>query len=81
MTVFDLKILSPQGTLYNGQIEQILVPAFEGVMGILPRHVSIISVLKAGVVEISEIQHTKQTLHISGGYLKFEDNKCTILCQ
>jgi F-type H+-transporting ATPase subunit epsilon len=80
MNVFELEIINPQGNLYKGQVRQVIVPAVEGDMGILAFHISIVSALVAGNIEIDEGNEAKQILPISGGYLKFSDNKCTILC-
>ncbi len=81
MSVFELEIINPQGKFYTGQVKQVIVPAVDGDMGILAFHIPIVSTLTEGHIEIDEGNDTKQSLQISGGYLKFSDNRCMIVCE
>ena len=51
---FNLEIVSPEKSfLKKDNVTEVVVPAFEGEMGILKDHISIISFLKPGIIKIS----------------------------
>jgi F-type H+-transporting ATPase subunit epsilon len=49
---FELTIVTPQGTAYNGSAESVLLPGTEGDFGVLPSHERLLTPLRVGGVEI-----------------------------
>jgi F0F1-type ATP synthase epsilon subunit len=45
-----LQILSPTGVVFTGDVESIIIPAHEGLMGILPGHTPLVAMLQPGTV-------------------------------
>ena len=76
---FKLEIVNPDKSfLSKDDVIEIVVPAFEGEMGILKDHISIISFLKPGIIKIdSKSGHDEY--YIEDGIVEFKDNNLSIL--
>ena len=75
---FNLEIISPDQTLVNTQVEQVVIPAYEGIMTILKDHISLITFLRPGFVEV-EINKKVSKFYVEDGTVEFFDNKLLIL--
>ena len=69
----NLKIISPENTLYDGEATMVRVPGVMGDFQILNNHAPIISALQKGVVEYNTADGT-QRLDISGGFVELHKN-------
>lgn len=76
----ELEILSPGKKIFSGQIKSLYVPGIGGSFGILDKHASMISSLKAGEVRI-EGEQGKQSFTIKGGVVEVLNNKVIILAE
>ena len=76
---FILEIVNPEKSfLVKEDVIEVVVPAFEGEMGILKDHISIISFLKPGIISIySKSQEEK--FYVEDGILEFKNNNLSIL--
>ena len=88
-----LEIVSPEATLFSGEVTSVAVPGVDGEFQMLNNHAPIVSLLKEGVVKISgnikleeDVQDKftegdKETtlLKINSGTLEMKDNKAIIL--
>ena len=78
--VFKLEIVNPEKSfLSNDKVSEVVIPAFEGEMGILKDHISIISFLKPGLVKIFESGSNKETYYVEDGIIEFKNNCLSIL--
>ena len=76
---FFLEIVSPEKSfLKKGNVTEVVVPAFEGEMGILKDHISIISFLKPGIIKITS-GNEKENFYVDDGIVEFKDNSLSIL--
>ena len=76
---FNLEIVSPEKSfLKKDNVTEVVVPAFEGEMGILKDHISIISFLKPGIIKISS-GNEENSFYIDDGIVEFKDNTLSIL--
>ena len=75
---FNLEIISPDQILVNTQVEQVVIPAYEGIMTILKDHISLITFLRPGFVEV-EISKKVLKFYVEDGTVEFFDNKLLIL--
>ncbi len=76
---FNLEIVSPEKSfLKKDNVTEVVVPAFEGEMGILKDHISIISFLKPGVIKISS-GNEENNFYVDDGIVEFKDNTLSIL--
>ena len=76
---FKLEIVNPESSfLSKEQVSEVVVPAYEGDMGILKDHISIISFLKPGLVRIFEGSN-EETYYVDDGIVEFKNNCLSIL--
>ena len=77
---FKLEIVNPEKSfLLKDNVLEVLVPAFEGDMGILKNHISIISFLKPGLVKIITSGSSDETYYVEDGIIEFKNNCLSIL--
>ena len=60
-------------------VSEVVLPAFEGDMGILKDHISIISFLKPGLVKVFESISNQETYYVEDGIVEFKNNCLSIL--
>ena len=75
---FNLEIISPDQTLLKSEVKQVVIPAYEGMMTILRDHISLITFLRPGFIEIEANSKTSK-FYIEEGTVEFSDNKLLIL--
>ena len=77
---FKLEIVNPEKSfLSKDGVSEVVVPAFEGEMGILKDHISIISFLKPGLVRVFESGSNEETYYVEDGIIEFKNNCLSIL--
>lgn len=67
--MLKFKIVTPEKTIYENEISQVSVPTMEGEVTILPNHIPLISILKAGELRFKDKQGEHQ-MAVSGGFLE-----------
>ena len=76
---FKLEIVNPEKSfLTKDGVSEVVVPAFEGDMGILKDHISIISFLKPGLVRVFEGAN-EEIFYVDDGIVEFKNNCLSIL--
>ena len=75
---FNLEIISPEQILFNSEIKQVVIPAYEGLMTILKNHISLITFLRPGFVEFEANSKIKK-FYVEEGTVEFFNNKLLIL--
>ena len=76
---FNLEIVNPEKLFLSLEnVSEVVVPAFEGDMGILKDHISIISFLKPGIVKVFTGNEVKE-LYVEDGIIEFSENSLSIL--
>ena len=76
---FKLEIVNPEKSFLSKEnVNEVVVPAYEGEIGILKDHIPIISFLKPGIIKVitgSEMQ----SFYVEDGIVEFKDNSLSIL--
>ena len=76
---FKIEIVNPEKSfLVKEDVSEVVVPAFEGEMGILKDHISIISFLKPGIIKISS-KSGNEEYYVEDGIVEFKNNNLSIL--
>tara|TARA_B100000745_G_scaffold271600_1_gene199077 strand:+ start:31 stop:429 length:399 start_codon:yes stop_codon:yes gene_type:complete len=76
---FKIEIVNPERSfLSKKDVTEVVIPAFEGEMGILKDHISIISFLKPGIVKIFS-KNNEEKFYVEDGIVEFKDNSLSIL--
>ena len=75
---FNLEIISPDQTLLNTEVKQVIIPAYEGLMTILKDHIALVTFLRPGFIEaITEDKIEK--FYVEEGVVEFFKNNLLIL--
>ena len=76
---FKVEIVNPEKSfLKKDDVSEVVVPAFEGEMGILKDHISIISFLKPGIIKILS-KSGDENYYVEDGIVEFKNNNLSIL--
>ena len=76
---FKVEIVNPEKSfLVKEDVMEVVVPAFEGEMGILKDHISIISFLKPGIIKILS-KSGDENYYVEDGIVEFKNNNLSIL--
>ena len=76
---FKIEIVNPEKSfLVKDDVSEVVVPAYEGEMGILKDHISIISFLKPGIIKILS-KSGNESYFIEDGIVEFKNNNLSIL--
>ena len=76
---FKVEIVNPEKSFLSKEdVTEVVVPAFEGEMGILKDHISMISFLKPGIITIQS-KSGEEKFYVEDGIVEFKDNNLSIL--
>ncbi len=76
---FNIEIVNPERSfLIKENVSEVVVPAFEGEMGFLKDHISIISFLKPGIIKVFT-GSDEESFYVEDGIVEFKDNSLSIL--
>jgi len=76
---FKVEIVNPEKSfLAKDDVSEVIIPAFEGEMGILKDHISIISFLKPGIIKILS-KSGDENYYVEDGIIEFKNNNLSIL--
>ena len=76
---FKIEIVNPEKSfLSKDDVTEVIVPAFEGEMGILKDHISIISFLKPGIITIFS-KSGEDKFYVEDGIIEFKNNCLSVL--
>ena len=76
---FKIEIVNPDKSfLSKDNVTEVIVPAFEGEIGILKDHISIISFLKPGIIKIYS-KSEEEKFYVEDGIIEFKNNNLSIL--
>ena len=76
---FELSIISAESKVFEGKVENILVPGMVGDFLVLSNHAPCISSIRPGFLEFSEGTSDKQRYFVSGGIIEIINNAVSVL--
>ena len=77
---FKIEIISPEKIFFSKEnVKEVVLPAYEGEMGILKDHISIISFLKPGIIKVYNSDNKADNFYIEDGIVEFKNNNLSIL--
>ena len=76
---FDLNIISAESKVFDGEVENVLVPGMIGDFLVLPNHAPCISSIRPGFLEFSEGANEKKRYFVSGGIIEVINNVVSVL--
>ncbi|HXZ59258.1 MAG TPA: F0F1 ATP synthase subunit epsilon [Steroidobacteraceae bacterium] len=72
-------IVSAEGELFSGAASEVIAPASQGDLGILPRHAPLLTLLKPGEVRVRTPDGEDQHFFVGGGALEVQPSRVTVL--
>ena len=79
MASITCNIVSPEGELFSGEVEQLTAEGGEGEIAITPRHAPLLTSLKPGPVKLSLEGGEEEVFFASGGFLEVQPGEITLL--
>ena len=74
---FKIEIISPDRSIIKMETSEVVIPSFEGEMGILKDHIPLITFLRPGLINIKT--NTDQKFFVEEGTVEFSNNNLLIL--
>ena len=74
---FSIEIISPDKSILKMETSEVVIPSFEGEMGILKDHIPLITFLRPGIINIKA--GTEQKFFVEEGTVEFSNNNLLIL--
>ena len=78
-TLFKLSILTPERSVFEGDVEYVEAPGTEGYFGVLAHHAALVSGLASGTLVIRKPGGAEDRMQVSGGFFEVGDNAATVL--
>jgi len=76
-----LEIISPDKSVFTGEVSLVQLPGIDGSFEILNNHAPLISVLKKGKIKVIDDQHKERFFEVNGGVIEVLKNKVLILAE
>lgn len=74
-----LTVITPAKTVVSEAAAGLVVPAFDGELGVLPGHASLMALLGSGELRITRADGSHKSLAVRGGFLQVANNEVTVL--
>ena len=81
MSELQVRVVAPDSVLYDGPAASVVAPAWDGKIGILPRHAPMIALLGTGELSIDLPEGGSERFFVAGGVLKVEGADVMILTE
>ena len=78
MKELHLSIVSPEKSVFDGEVKIVTLPGTVGSFSILPEHSPIVSSLKAGTLGYTTMDGEEHTLDIQGGFVEMSDGTASV---
>ena len=79
MSTYQLRILSLDSMVYEGEVESLVAKGTEGFLGVLAHHAPLVTELAAGPLTITEAGKASRVFNLKGGLLEVGHNRATVL--
>jgi F-type H+-transporting ATPase subunit epsilon len=79
MRTLRLEVVTPEKRVLSEEVESVIAPGAEGLLGVLPGHAPLLTSLKPGVVYYRKVGGTTERMAVSGGFMEVRSNKVIIL--
>jgi len=76
---FKLEIISPEKIIFSNDVKMVTLPSYEGEMGVLKEHISIITFLRPGIVKAQKTDGNFEDFFVEDGTVEYFNNNLTLL--
>ena len=81
MSTLRLEILTIERRVFDDDVNMVIAPGSEGMLGILPRHIPLLTALTFGELQIKKDGEEDQFFAISGGFMEVMPDHVHLLCE
>ena len=81
MDTFKLEILTPNGSIFEGEVVSVTLPGEEGEFGVLAHHASLTTLLTSGVIDIVKEDKKTESVLINWGVVQVDEEKVVVLVE
>ncbi len=78
-STFELSVLTPEGTVFEGKVEYVQVPGSQGYLGVLAHHAALVTALAAGTLTVRHAGGREERWQVEGGFFEVSSNRATVL--
>jgi F-type H+-transporting ATPase subunit epsilon len=76
-----VEVVSPEAILYHDRAGSVVVPAYDGLIGILPRHAPLLALLGKGTLTIRGAKGGDRKFTVGGGFVQVRDNVVRVVAE
>ena len=81
MASLNVRVVSPDKIVFEGEASAVVAPAWDGQVGILPGHAPMLALIGSGALSVDRPGGGSDTFHVAGGVLKVERDMVTLLTE
>ena len=78
-TTFQLSLLTPERSVFEGAVEYVQVPGLAGYLGVLANHAALVTGLAGGPLTVRKAGGEEARWSVSGGFFEVSSNRATVL--
>jgi F-type H+-transporting ATPase subunit epsilon len=78
-TTFQLSILTPERSVFEGAVEYVQVPGMAGYLGVLAHHAALVTGLAVGTLTVRKAGGDEVRWSVTGGFFEVSNNRATVL--
>jgi F-type H+-transporting ATPase subunit epsilon len=79
MSTLKVTLVTPHGIIFDGEASNVVLPGKEGEFGVYPDHVALVSLLDAGIIDITKPDGKIESVVIDWGYAKVDESSVDVL--
>jgi F-type H+-transporting ATPase subunit epsilon len=76
-----VSVVSPERVLFDGEASALVVPAYDGLIGILPRHAAMLALLGKGILKVRLKEGGEQRFRLAGGFVQVRANTVRLVAE
>ena len=76
---FKLSILTPEKSVYEGDVQYVQAPGTEGYFGVLANHAAMVTALASGTLTLRAASGAEEKWQVAGGFFEVSHNSATVL--
>ena len=76
---FKLEIISPEKIIFSDNVTVVTLPSYEGDMGVLKHHISIITFLRPGIIKVQKKDEKFEEFFVQDGTVEYFDDSLVVL--
>ena len=76
----DVTVLGPEASVFKGEADSLVVPTYDGEVGILPRHAPFLTLLGSGILAVKQGTQVHR-FTVRGGFLQVVSNRVRVVAE